>query len=1084
MKPSDLTIETLISWGGDSVFNRALKMAHSGKVVSASWNAQTHEVSGKIATPTGWDMPVKFDLLDNGTIKSKCPCRDNQEYGQVCPHVVAIGLLLMDRANNPEAKAREQAEIRAAQRMAQINPDAYIKRSPNGIPVRVSLRWTKNAKQEFYSGGVKAKLFFIDAAKNRYLPDDPRLKNGIKLSPANENLLCVLEDICAGPASHEITLEPLDFINILELMTSAEPVEVELHAEYFEENGHFALFPFAKLPFAHIASSDKFFVHGNKGFVCAENIDESPSRGEKYYPIKKVLPGPFQIVYKEDQIITREAMPAFIYNNLPLLQREVEVKLSPSEDMFKFIPDKPVILIRLSGTRASLSAQAYARYGEKEIVCYASLPPDAICRPDPEDFLLYHVRNKEAEAKALYMLEHFGFKENTDVPLIVQKATKQEDAPRMFITDPREVLNFLGSGIPSLRRMGWKFEMSPRLEPIVDSLPLATPIVNITDAPRESFDVGYSFNAEGCNIPETEIQKAINRGESFVTVGDKTVLIDTEAVKAIRDVFSDCASQGNARAGRFRVGSIYAPYVRESLNALSDAVDVEAEAAPTWREISEARSRDENAKYEPVDLGAREGILRPYQKQGVYWMRFLEKSGLSGLLADEMGLGKTLQTLTWISLQRTDPAAQGKPALVVCPTSLVANWNAEAEKFVPELKRLVISGPDRANNFNKVEDADLVITSYALLQRDIEDAYLGKKFSVIVLDEAQHIKNRRTKNAVAAKQLDSVQKLVLTGTPVENSVADVWSIFDFLLPDYLGAYDLFRASIEIPISEGGQHGAAAQEKLHHKLSPFILRRLKKDVAKDLPDKIIKVAYCPMTDEQQRWYNDILSKTRTKIKDMVKEKGFQKSRIEILALLMRLRQISNHVGLLKEYREKHGADKSFSDNLSGKLDAFFELLDEAIDGGHRVLVFSQFVQMLSILRDELEKRGIKYCYLDGATKDRLGACKKFNTDESIPLFLISLHAGGTGLNLTGADMVVHFDPWWNPAVEAQATDRAHRIGQKRTVYVVKMISEHSVEERVLALQQKKQLVIDATVGTTDAEAVQKLTYDDIKSIVGL
>ena len=481
-------------------------------------------------------------------------------------------------------------------------------------------------------------------------------------------------------------------------------------------------------------------------------------------------------------------------------------------------------------------------------------------------------------------------------------------------------------------------------------------------------------------------------------------------------------------------------------------------------------------------------MLRPYQKQGVYWMRFLEKSGLSGLLADEMGLGKTLQTLTWISLERTDPAARGKPALVVCPTSLVANWNAEAEKFTPWMKRLVVSGPNRAEVFDKIPAADLVITSYALLQRDLEDAYANRTFSVVVLDEAQHIKNRSTRNAKSAKRLESVQKLVLTGTPVENSVADVWSIFDFLMPDYLGRYDAFNATVQQPIEAGGPEGAAAQERLHHKLHPFILRRLKKLVAKDLPDKIVKVAYCPLTEEQQRWYNKLLQDARTRIGDMVKSKGFAKSKIEILAVLMRLRQVASHVELLKEYREKNPLTSheplTTSHELSGKLDVFFELLDEAIDGGHRVLVFSQFVSMLTILRRELEARGIAYCYLDGSTKDRLGECRRFNTDESIPLFLISLHAGGTGLNLTGADMVIHFDPWWNPAVEDQATDRAHRIGQKRTVYVVKMIAEGTVEERVLALQQKKQLVIDATVGTTDAQAIQKLTYDDVKAIVGL
>ena len=505
--------------------------------------------------------------------------------------------------------------------------------------------------------------------------------------------------------------------------------------------------------------------------------------------------------------------------------------------------------------------------------------------------------------------------------------------------------------------------------------------------------------------------------------------------------------------------------------------------------MSASRAKDEDAKFEPVDLGQLEGVLRPYQKQGVYWMRFLERSGLSGLLADEMGLGKTLQTLTWISLERTDPAARGKPALVVCPTSLVQNWNAEAEKFTPWLKRLVVSGPDRADAFARIPEADLVITSYALLQRDLEDAYLDRTFSVIVLDEAQHIKNRSTRNAKSAKRLNGLQKLVLTGTPVENSVADVWSIFDFLLPDYLGAYDSFNARVEQPIACGGEEGQAAQDRLRHKLRPFILRRLKQTVAKDLPDKIVKVAYCPMTPEQQSWYNRLLAEAKGKIGNMVKEKGFAKSKFEILALLMRLRQVSCHLELLKEYREKNPRTtnhepRTTNYDLSGKLEVFFEMLDEAMDGGHRVLVFSQFVTMLTILRNELEARNIPYCYLDGSTKDRLGECRKFNTDESIPVFLISLHAGGTGLNLTGADMVVHFDPWWNPAVEDQATDRAHRIGQKRTVYVVKMIAENSVEERVLALQQKKQAVIDATVGTTDTQVMEKLTYDDVRSIVGL
>ena len=438
-------------------------------------------------------------------------------------------------------------------------------------------------------------------------------------------------------------------------------------------------------------------------------------------------------------------------------------------------------------------------------------------------------------------------------------------------------------------------------------------------------------------------------------------------------------------------------------------------------------------------------MLRPYQKQGVYWMRFLEESGLSGLLADEMGLGKTLQTLTWLSLPRTGSNGEhGNPALIVCPTSLVRNWEAEAAKFTPWIKTLVVSGPERAADFARIPSADLVITSYALLQRDFDAAYLGKRFSAVVLDEAQHIKNRGTKNAKAVKMLDAERRLVLTGTPVENSVADVWSIFDFLMPGYLGDYESFKVSYEDPIRDSADEYALA--KLRRKLDPFILRRLKKTVAKDLPDKIVKVSYCPMSDDAQREYVAALASARRTAGDLVKAKGFAKSKFELLALLMKLRQIASRA----------------------KVEPFMEQLLSAIQGGHKILVFSQFVTMLKTLSEELRREGVPFCYLDGSTKDRLGECTKFNRSPEIPVFLISLMAGGTGLNLTGADMVMHYDPWWNPAVEDQATDRAHRIGQKKTVYVMKMIASGSIEERVLALQRRKQAVISATVSTTDAQ----------------
>jgi superfamily II DNA or RNA helicase len=1066
-----LTIEQIISWGGESVFNQGLKLYNSKSVVSAEWNPTSREVKGRVIQSAGWDMPSGFHLGESGIITSKCPCRMNKEAGQICPHVIAVALQLYDRVTNSQVEDRYQAEQRA-QRRKFIDPALYIKRSHTGPEMRMSLNWDSNFFEEFYNGGVKATLVFTDTRTNKsYMPDDPILRNGIRLSQRANALLSVLEDICEGPPSHEIILKPYDFINVLYLMDPGNAVNCILKTQFRKENGSFVLFPYAQLPFDHDSTTDRFIVYGNKGFVQSQRLDEEgkPVGAKRFYKLSKVLPEPFHSVYREDEIITREMMPSFIKMNVPMLRRFAEVDLFPSEDMFRFVPDTPSVRVHLEGSRASIRARVFVKYGEIEVPNEESSGVE-ISRPDNDDFLLYHIRNHIAETEIAKKIQEIGF-------------ARIEESPSQFkILETRNVLNFIGSGLPLMRRFGWRVTMHETFENIVDAFPRIIPVVDVKDAQNGDFEIGCEFDTRGMNVAQSEIQAALNRNDSYVMKDGSAILIDATAVREMRGVFADCPSSSSSRPGHFKMSGIYSAYVRSSLLSL-DAVDFEDKQAPNWREEASSRSRDENAKYEPVALGDLEGVLRPYQKSGVYWMRFLEKSGLCGLLADEMGLGKTLQTLTWISLSRTDPKALGKPALVVCPTSLVQNWNAEAEKFVPHLKRLVVSGANRATSFDDIKKADLVITSYALLQRDVEAAYKDVEFGVVVLDEAQHIKNRQTRNAKSVKQLKSVCKLVLTGTPVENSVADVWSIFDFLLPGYLGEYESFKVNTEQPIADGGEIAREAQMKLHYKLNPFILRRLKKEVAKDLPDKIIKVSYCSLAPEQERQYNKILEQTRREISDMVKEQGFSKAKFAIFASLTRLRQVACHLALYKEYRERH-PESVASNDLSGKLEAFFELLDEAIAGGHRILVFSQFVQMLSILRTKLEERRIKYCYLDGSTKNRLEECVKFNKDEKIPLFLISLHAGGTGLNLTGADMVIHFDPWWNPAVEDQATDRAHRIGQKKTVYVVKMIASNTIEERVLALQQKKQLVIDATVGTTDAQIVNNLTYDDVKSIIGL
>ncbi|MDA3874196.1 MAG: DEAD/DEAH box helicase, partial [Kiritimatiellae bacterium] len=369
--------------------------------------------------------------------------------------------------------------------------------------------------------------------------------------------------------------------------------------------------------------------------------------------------------------------------------------------------------------------------------------------------------------------------------------------------------------------------------------------------------------------------------------------------------------------------------------------------------------------------------------------------------------------------------------------------------------------------------ADVWVTSYAVLQRDLA-RYIRSPVSVMVLDEAQNIKNHTTNNAKAVKKMDAVNRLVLTGTPVENSVMDLWSIMDFLMPGYLSTHALFKQRFEAPIRSGGPEAIDAQMRLRKKLQPFMLRRLKKDVAKDLPPKIEKVAYCRMTADQKLVYQELVRKSKDKLESMVSSQGFERSRMEVLKTLLQLRQACCHLELLKIPNLKSKAP-------SGKLELFQEMIEEAMDAGHRVLVFSQFTTMLGILKRELEQMDLSYCYLDGSTKNRMDVVRRFQGDASIPVFLISLKAGGTGLNLTGADMVIHYDPWWNPAVENQATDRAYRIGQQKNVYSLKLITRDSVEDKVLALQQRKQQVIDATLDT-DAAMLKSLDWEDVQELL--
>ncbi len=467
------------------------------------------------------------------------------------------------------------------------------------------------------------------------------------------------------------------------------------------------------------------------------------------------------------------------------------------------------------------------------------------------------------------------------------------------------------------------------------------------------------------------------------------------------------------------------------------------------------------------------GKLRHYQEEGISWLNFLHEFELGGILADEMGLGKTVQALAFFqSLADSRGKKEVKrPVMIVAPTSVITNWSYEIKKFTPDASVLMLHGPGRKAHFDDIPKYDFVLTSYALLRLDRYE--LEKhELSYLVLDEAQNIKNPLATTTKAAKALRARRRVALTGTPTENRPMELWSIMDFLMPGYLGSYEFFRTNIERPILEGGTSVEVAQL-LNSKTRPFILRRLKADVEKELPPKMESVLHVEMTPSQKHMYTQILNEVRPKVFEAISKKGIQGASISILAALLRLRQVCNHPNSIDAFSEVPGFD-------SGKFNLLKDLTLEALESGRKILLFSQFRGMLSIIRTWLDEIGTQYLYLDGATRNRQDLIDKFSQDESVRLFLISLKAGGAGLNLMAADTVIIYDPWWNPAVESQAVDRAHRIGQTKTVSVYRLVTEDSVEQKIMALKAKKSKLVDALINENGLSTV-KLSKMDLESL---
>ncbi len=632
---------------------------------------------------------------------------------------------------------------------------------------------------------------------------------------------------------------------------------------------------------------------------------------------------------------------------------------------------------------------------------------------------------------------------------------------KIYLKDEEDIYNFLREGINDLMDLG-EVHVTDKLKGM-----------NIIKSPVGAIGLRIQNNMlhvalEQVNMPIGEVQAILEaykmkskyyrlRNGSFIDMGDRNIGDFANIVEGLGMKAADLI-EGEATLPKYR--ALYLDQI------LKQSEDIEVERDKYFKQIIRDVKSVEDADYEVAKTV--KANLRSYQKTGYRWLRTMANYGFGGILADDMGLGKTLQVITLIASEKAESTS--KPSLVVCPTSLTLNWESELMKFAPSLKVLVLMGSveERKTLMDKVMDYDVVITSYELLKRDIEN-YNDLQFRFCIADEAQYIKNANTLNAKALKMIKSEVQFALTGTPIENSLAELWSIFDFIMPGYLFGYTHFKRDFETPIVKNQDE--VTTERLKKMIAPFIMRRLKKDVLKELPDKTETVIYNTMEDMQRKLYTAHLAEAKQEIEQELKAKGAGRSHIKMLALLTRLRQLCCHPALyLQDYNKG-----------SGKLEQCMELVRDCVQAGHKILIFSQFTSMLDLIGKSLSQEGLEYFMLTGATKaeERIRLVNEFN-NSAIPIFLISLKAGGTGLNLTGADVVIHYDPWWNLSSQNQATDRAYRIGQKNNVQVFQMITKDSIEEKIKELQDRKIGLTESVLQEGEA-FISQMSEEEIKEL---
>lgn len=696
-------------------------------------------------------------------------------------------------------------------------------------------------------------------------------------------------------------------------------------------------------------------------------------------------------------------------------------------------------------------------------------------------------RDQEAETQARYTLESFGA---IEIALLEDHGTSPDSEADYLVHADKTVhtqCNFASYAVPQLVALGFDVNVDPQYPfRVIDDPPPWYAVVDEEQDKPDWFnlELGVEINGHRVNLLPVLLEMIDDGAQldffSLKSKAPKFVKVPTDGryLPVQPDRFSTLMRvvaelyQGGVRDG----DEAGFPSVRAAaLDALEDSFDesetevFRLQASDHVRKRIRMMRRDEAHSQSVEGVGLR-ATLRPYQEEGLQFLQRLRANDAGGCLADDMGLGKTLQTIAHICVEVASERAVD-PILVITPTSLVGNWHRELEKFAPHLRVCVLHGPNRAQQRPLVKSADVVITSYPLLMRDGE-FFAERQFYYVILDEAQTIKNARSRAAKAVREVNANFRLCLSGTPIENNLGELWAQFDFLMPGLLGDEHQFRQFFRHPIEQQRDEIRAAA--LREQVAPFILRRMKDQVAKDLPKKTEVIRPIELKGKQRDLYEAIRVSAHNQVRSAIKKKGFSGSTVTILDALMRLRQLCCDPRLVR-------GDAARFVRESAKYGLLFEMLDQQLGEGRRILIFSQFTSMLDLIGEGLEERDIGYVSLTGSTLDRDKQVRAFESGE-VDVFLISLKAGGTGLNLVSADTVIHYDPWWNPAAQDQATDRAYRIGQTRPVFVYNLIAAGSVEERMITLQRRKRKLADNIIGIASDESAPGFSEADIEQLL--